>query len=247
MTDSHIHVGQYESIYTSPSDLLKFLDYVQVNYFAASSTTICTGNCQQALNEMLELNSISSGRLKPILWIRPGMLHNRIIEDYIDSDISWSCLKIHCGLDVEEWNNNRNEVLNSITSLASVLSVPLLIHTGESLGCYPSLFQDVIEKRPNVRFILAHGRPIDDSIVLLKKTPNTLVDTAFMPIEHIVKLCSEGLEDRVLWGTDYPIPRHYYPNADMGQYYMSLVEELRQSVSSIQFKKITEMNFSKVF
>ena len=38
--DSHIHVGQFRDIYTSPEELVSFLDKVGVEKFAVSSTSI---------------------------------------------------------------------------------------------------------------------------------------------------------------------------------------------------------------
>ncbi len=131
--------------------------------------------------------------------------------------------------------------------MASVLQMPLLIHTGEKEGCYPKLYEKVVSDFPNVTFILAHGRPINDTIELMKKYPNVWCDTAFMPTENIVKLCDEKLSNHVLWGTDYPIPQYYYPEKDLRTYYLDLAQKLVDSISQEDFELITHKNFEKLF
>lgn len=131
--------------------------------------------------------------------------------------------------------------------MASVLQIPLLIHTGEKEGCNPKLYEKPISDFPNVVFILAHGRPISDTIELMKKHSNVWVDTAFMLTEQIRQLCDEKLSDRVLWGTDYPIPKYYYPKKDMRTYYLDLVQKLKDSTSQEDFELITNKNFEKLF
>ena len=57
----------------------------------------------------------------------------------------------------------------------------------------------------------------------------------------------ENLSERVLWGSDYPIPKYYYPDMDMKTYYLDLVQKLKNSVSQEDFEKITHKNFEKLF
>ncbi len=72
---------------------------------------------------------------------------------------------------------------------------------------------------------------------------NVWADTAFVPIENVVKLCNEGFSDRILWGTDYPIPRYFYPEIDMKLYYKETLSALQKSVNQADFAKITSENF----
>ena len=96
-------------------------------------------------------------------------------------------------------------------------------------------------------FILAHGRPIGETLELMKKYSNVWADTAFMPIENIVKLCEEKLSERVLWGSDYPITKYYYPQADMKTYYIELIRQLKDTVNNEDFERITHENFDRLF
>lgn len=244
--DSHIHIGQFYDLYTSPTELKHFLDSVGVDCFAASSTTICEGDYDKVIAETKELANICGSRFLPVLWITQPMLKDGGLFKLMDSDIRWRCLKIHPQLHPTTWIDDSHE-MKWVVSMASVLQKPLLIHTGEKEGCFPKLYEKTISDFPNVVFVLAHGRPISDTLELMKKYPNVWCDTAFMPTENIVKLCDEKMSNRVLWGTDYPIPKYYYPKKDMRTYYLDLVQKLEDSISQEDFELITHKNFEKLF
>lgn len=244
--DAHIHLGQFYNQYTSPLELRTFLDSVKVDYFAASSTTTCDCNYAKIIDEITELKKLCGDRLFPILWVLPQMLKDGGLDLFLNSGIHWCCLKIHPQLHPTAWLDESQE-LQKVASLAGAMQVPLLIHTGEMEGCYPSLYEKAFRDYPNVVFILAHGRPIEETIEMMKKYSNVWTDTAFMPTENIVKLCEKQLTNRVLWGTDYPVPIYYYPDMDMKEYYNNLVKQLNDSVSYCDFEKITNTNFKKLF
>lgn len=94
----------------------------------------------------------------------------------------------------------------------------------------------------DVRIILAHGRPIDECISVVKECPNVLADTAFMPVKNIVKLKDKGLISRVLWGSDYPVMRYFY-DIPSEEYYIQRIEEVRQALTNEDFELITQKNF----
>ncbi len=246
LTDSHIHVGQFYHIYTSPDDLLRMMDNIGVNHFAASSTSICEGDYGKVLREMRELSGIAQGRLHAVLWIIPSMLTDGGLERFLNSGIDWECLKIHPQLNPGAWGESES-YLNEVTSLAKSMKIPLLIHTGEAEGCYPIQFQQAIADNPEILFILAHSRPLDQTINLMERYSNVWADTAFVPVDNIVKLCNAGLSSRVLWGTDYPIPKYYYENLDMTRHYTDIVEALQASICQEDFSKITYSNFAERF
>ena len=93
----------------------------------------------------------------------------------------------------------------------------------------------------------AHARPLEQTVTLMKAYQNVWGDTAFVSAENVVKLCDEGLSDRILWGTDYPIPRYFYPETDMKLYYEGLQQSLQKSVSQADYAKITSENFFRCY
>ena len=237
MTDHHTHIGQFYDLYTSPSELMCVMDAVGVEHFASSSTSICEGNYGKVLAEMSELVRIAGNRVLPVLWVLPKILLDSGLQRFLDSCIPWKILKIHPQLHPLSWHcGDRN--LQRVIQLAKRLQLPLLIHTGEFAGCYPSLFERAIRYNPSVTFILAHGRPLDETISLMQKYPNVLTDTAFMPVEHIAKLCHFGLAHRILWGTDVPIQRYYSRKEDIVVYYKKRLCELQDVVSNEHYEII---------
>ena len=246
LIDSHIHVGQFYDMFFSPAELKNFLDSVGVESFAASSTSICEGKYNNVLAEIKGLRKLCCNRFFPVLWILPQMLNDGGLELFLNSGIQWRCLKIHPQLHPEAWLPDIKE-LGKVLSLANDLEVPFLIHTGEKEGCYPSLYEKAFSEHPNVTFILAHGRPIEETIEMMKEYPNVWCDTAFMPTENILKLCNEDFLNRVLWGSDYPIPRYYYPNIDMKEYYKNKLDSFKSNSTKEQFEQVTCVNAMKLF
>lgn len=242
MIDTHIHIGQFNKFYTSSESLLRFLDSADVDMFAVSSTTTCERNYDRVLREMRDLVNTAGNRVMPVLWVLPEMLEDNTIGTFLETGINWRILKIHPQISPAGSWSPTSEITTKLLTLARTMTVPILIHTGETVGCYPDLFEETITQNPDINFILAHGRPVDETIRIMEQCHNCWCDTAFMPTEHIVKLCRHGMTDRVLWGTDYPIPKYFYPEKDMVRYYKCLLSELKESVSKNDFIKITETN-----
>lgn len=244
--DAHIHVGRFYDIYTSPKNLVNFLDCMGVERFAVSSTTICEGNYEKVLKELKQLHNLTFDRMSPVLWILPQMFNDGGLEMCLDSDLVWRCLKIHPQLHPSGWSV-RGKNMKKLLQLAKTLDLPVLIHTGDFDYCHAGIYLSLAKRNPDTRFILAHGRPIDETICVMKACDNVYTDSAFMPIENVVKLCNVGLTDRVLWGTDYPIPKYYYRRKRMHKYYDSLISSLRDNVTESAFEKIINSNFISMF
>lgn len=244
--DAHIHVGQFRELYESPKELVAFLSSVGVSRFAVSSTTTCEENYRKVIDEFKQLLTIANDSCIPVLWVTPNMIRTWAVFSMFDKGIKWKCLKIHPKLHSTEWGNGSYNI-NFVASMASALRIPVLIHTGEIAGCYPFDFKEIISRRFDVTFILAHGRPITQTIDIMKEFPNVWCDTAFMPIENIGKLCEEKLSERVLWGTDYPISKYYYPQEDMKTYYLGLLQQLKSTINRDDYERITHQNFERLF
>lgn len=237
MTDFHTHLGQFYNIYTSPADLLRIMDDVGVDKFACSSTTICERNYRKVLNEMSELVQLAGNRVFPVLWIIPSMLHNGVLQRFLNSDIEWKMLKIHPQINPTEWQSGGNN-LQYVIKLAKKMNLPLLIHTGEQQGCYPSLFELDIRNNPEVTFVLAHGRPIQETIQLMLQYKNIWTDIAFMPKDNLKQLIDNGLSERILFGTDVPINKYFYPELNTKDFVKQHLDDLREATDDMQLKKI---------
>lgn len=244
--DAHIHVGQFRELYETPDELIAYLSSVGVTRFAVSSTTVCEEDYDKVLKEHQELKALALDNVYSVLWLTPQSLHNGGADKFLKSGIKWKCVKIHPWLSFGGWQEDNDDREMAI-AIARQLQVPLLIHTGETVGSFPKCFEGSIKKHKDVTFILAHGRPIGETLELMRKYPNVWADTAFMPIENIRTLCDEKLSDRVLWGSDYPITKYYSPNADIKEYYLDLIRQLKNTISDEDFERVTHTNFEKLF
>jgi len=127
------------------------------------------------------------------------------------------------------------------------MQVPILIHSGGDKKCDAGSYLRVIKKRPEQIFILAHGRPIDEAVSVLSQTHNSYVDTAFMPIEDIKLIVDNGFEEKILFGTDFPITNHNQQNLSDTDWYQNRISEIIDIIGIDKFKKISEDNFNKLF
>lgn len=239
--DSHIHVGQFREIYTSPEMLLDFLTTAKVDKFVVSSTSIWEEDYPKVLGELRALITMACDRVLPALWLTPNMLIARRQNEFIDSGILWRCVKIH---GCHPWTD---DLLEQAADIAEKLHVPVLMHTGGFEQCEAGVYLPLIECHPSVPFILGHARPIEQAITVMHRCKNAWADTAFVPTDNIITLVNEGFEERVLWGSDYPLPAYYNPQTDMQQYYHMLLQNLKQNLSEDVFRKITSQNFCRLF
>ena len=200
---------------------------VERYYFSSTST----GNIpfRYVRREIESLVDMSNGHAIPFLWVSPGMLrHSRDLRPYFFRDFAG--IKIH-GL--QGWN----------PSIAREKDLPVLLHTGEHEICRAGAYLRLCREFGDVRIILAHGRPLDECITVMKECPNVYADTAFMPVNNILILRNEGLIERVLWGTDFPVMRYFYdiPPED---YYRQKISEAINILGESDFTRITQENFN---
>lgn len=245
LIDSHIHVGQFFDKYIAPYDLFAFMKELGVDYYAVSSTTICEENYPKAVQELQELIAISGSRVLPTMWITPYGLEGNIAW-YLETDIKWKLLKIHPELHPNGWSpdgTNFHEVLD----ISRELSVPLLIHTGNAPYCHAGLFRKVIEDNSDVVFILAHGRPLKETISILEKCNNAYVDSAFMDVDSMLTCINSGFAKKLLWGTDMCIPLHFYPQVNLADYYRNKLDAFRRSCFIEDFNSVVFFNACRLF
>lgn len=244
LNDAHLHVGQFYDIYTAPADLLRYMDKVKIERAAISSTTICEEDYDKVLREMSELIESGSDRIVPVLWITATMLESEELCRFLDSKICWKAIKIHRQTG---WTMRFDEQIAPCLNVAKKLNIPIIFHTGEDYNCNAGSFENIIKQNTHQQFILAHSKPIDETQDILLKYPNVLCDTSFQTSYNIAKLVSLGLEDRILWGSDYPIPRYYYREADMTLYYSKEWHKLKSRIGDFCITKISVNNFLTIW
>ena len=143
----------------------------------------------------------------------------------IHSKIRWQGVKMHW-LAHKEWYHNR-KLLHNALELAHWLDVPVLFHTGDFKECKANVFKEVCTKYDHLTFVLAHGRPLNETKDVLANCSNAYLDTAFMPVDHVKELAEAGFAQRILYGTDAPINQLFYEDMSTAEYIKNNISEMR--------------------
>ena len=237
MIDNHVHIGWFTDGYHKPLDVFNSEKAAGISEISVSSTSTCAELYKLVVKEMKSLITVGGSNIHPILWLTPRMLKTYGIRYMLHSKIRWEGIKRHC-VSHREWFYNKKLTYQAI-NIARNLNVPVLLHTGEFKECRAAVFEPLIKSNTDINFVLAHGRPIMQTIDMLDKYSNCFVDTAFMPKEHIKLLLASGLEDKILFGTDAPIDLIYVKDLSVSKYIKEKLIELRSICSEEQFEKIT--------
>lgn len=242
MTDSHVHVGWFVNRYYSPYYVSKKLRKLGIESVAISSTSTCAEEYNLIIEEFTWLEKEWGNNLVPILWLTPQMIFGEGLESLLCSSIKWKVIKMHWDAHPEFYFSPY--LIQNVMNDKRLQGMPLLIHTGENKTCRASVFKDIIKNYPNRLFILAHGRPIQETSIILNNFPNAFADTAFMSEKDIIKLLAMGLANKILWGTDYPITEYY--NVSLRRFKNNL-KNIQKKISNKDYIDITQNNFSKIF
>ena len=236
MTDNHVHIGWFSDGYHSPVQVWSSLCDAGIDEIAVSSTSTCAELYKVVVREMRELKRLGSDKIHPILWLTPRMMRTWGLRYMLHSKIQWQGVKMHWFAH-REWCGNRKLVVQAI-DVASRLKVPMLLHTGDDKCCEASIFEPLCLENPDVIFILAHGRPLIQTIQVLSHCANTLVDTAFIPIEDVLTLVDKGFPNRIIFGSDAPINQLYYNGLSTIQYIKRQIDELKEQLTISDFEAI---------
>jgi predicted TIM-barrel fold metal-dependent hydrolase len=176
-------------------------------------------------DEAFEMVSAFGPGAHPFFWVTKEYYEKDPNLKVLNSGI-WEGVKIH---ELETpWVKKYPRSLNRILSLLEERDMPVQFHTGEDDGCYPREVLPFVEKHPRLRVDFAHCRPYKETVECLRRCPNLFTDTAFMPVEFYTDLIAAGVEDRVLFGTDFPIQCGFYEGA-LDCLYMSELEVARDA------------------
>lgn len=242
--DSHVHVGKFNGSYMSPTMVANTLSELGLKKWIVSSTSTIDNSFTFVLKELNELINHSSGRASAILWVTPEMV-------YFSKDLSFYLNKLHfIGFKIhpftEDWASNQKELVK-VFSIAEKIKFPILIHTGWTPESNASNFSSIISRFPNVNTILAHGRPIEQTIDVLNKNKNAYVDTAFMSMKDIRILDCAGFENKIIFGSDFPVDKFYYNRASLSKRYKNRIKHLIGSFGVRKFIKWSNENYEKIY
>lgn len=237
MIDNHVHIGWYSDGYHYPLDIWHAEQDAGIDDIVVSSTTTCAELYKLVVREMYELIKVGGSNIHPLLWVTPRMMKTWGIRYMLHSKIRWQGIKMHWGAH-REWFYNE-KLVKDVLKLARSKKLPILLHTGGAKECDAIVFKRICRDNEDITFILAHGRPIEQAIEVLKSCPNSYVDTAFMPQSSVVRLVEERLYDKIIFGTDVPVNAIYNNVETTSEYIKSCLKQLSEVLNHDQFISVT--------
>jgi len=242
--DSHVHVGKWsDGFHFTPADVSNNLSKLGLRKWAVSSTSTVDEDYEQVKSEFNALLVSSPEQVVPLLWVTPEMV-NRSEDFSLYSDIPFRGFKIHRY--ANEWDLTGRQI-KTLMGAARLKRIPVLIHTGWTPESEAGNFGGICNEFEDVRIILAHGRPLDQTIKVMGDNANIYVDTAYMTEEDIGELSQTLGNDRILFGTDFPLDEYFYPDESIMERYKKRVNTLVAMFGEDVFLTWANRNFDKVF
>ena len=231
--DNHVHFGWYSDGYHSPLNVWSNLKNIGIEKFVVTSTSTCAELYTNVRTEIQQFISLAGKKeVAPVLWITPSLLKKKKRLKTVLQQTDWRGVKMHWWAHPEFYFNNR--LVNDALAIAKDHG-KMLIHTGDSKYCNALIYNEMCKNNPDIKIVLAHSRPVDEAIFVLKNNENAFIDSSFMNFEDIKKVYFNDLGKKILYGSDYPITRIYY-NDDFGKDYLrkqiKLIAELDSSILS---------------
>lgn len=235
MKDWHIHIGQYFDEYYDFHDVFHILKSNGVMECVLSYLTPKFDNVHNATNfynsvvqEIKEARNYANKialKANILYWADPLILETNSLEK-IFSELEYNGIALHPLL--HNWTTYYPQLLTKMFKFAQERNLPIFIHTGISESDEPLQFESWFYNFPDAEVHLAHCKDSKAIIHLFKKFNNIYGDTAFCPFDSYAEICKAGFENRMLFGSDFPISHYYtthYSNKNISlekQYTMDL-------------------------
>ena len=240
MTDYHIHFGQFYECYYHAADVLNTILEAGVDKCYYSSTSSCIENIWYSRVEREIENVVkdfSPAEMQPLLWYVPDYIHQELRVEKAFAALPYKGFKLHSG--AHHWdlkNTQQLDCLHSLFDFSDRFSLPVLIHTGENELEKPNYFERFFAEYQNADIILAHCRPVADTIRMFEKYPRVKGDTSFVSQENLATLTNSGFASRLLFGTDFPIT-HYFNSENKAYSLEELQKQYKRDIQQTKDKK----------
>jgi hypothetical protein len=239
MTDSHIHIGQFEDVFYEPLEIANIILSAGMEGFSFSSTSSCIkdveySTVEKEISGMLTNMPYSSETILPYFWYIPGYIKQGVTIKGAAEIIPYRGIKLHPYS--QDWDFENRSHLNGLHTLfthAVLNNLPVLVHTGHSGKDSADRFEQFFSEYTSVKFTLAHCRPLDTTIKMLERYPNVYCDTAFVPAEDIQTIIHHGFKEKIIFGSDFPITHFWqtkYPQEEKNPA-ITLEEQYKQDIT----------------
>ncbi len=236
--DCHVHYGKFRDDYYRPEDLVTYFGALGIDKVGIMPTGIA-GEADFTVDQKI-MGSLPPERFVPYLWVSPEMVDaDPTLNTY--NTLNYKVIKIHAYAR-KDWDAKPDKI-RTVIQAAYIKGVPVMFHTGGWRGSNAIQFYKFCREFPEVDFILAHGKPISQTLTVLRGAKNAYVDNSFMDIESIKMICDAGLSSRILFGTDFPIMKTFWPEINLINWYKNNIMELIQIFGEKDFMVWANENF----
>ncbi len=166
-----------------------------------------------------------------LAWLDPLVIKSGITPEKITNDFDYAGFALHPVL--HDWTGSEAALRDDVFHFCKNDSFPIFIHTGVSSNDNPLNFEPWFQKFPEVPVRLAHCKEPDPLITLFSKYKNLTGDTAFCPRDSYAAICKAGLQDRMYFGSDFPIT-HWYEKMH------NTPETVSEAELTVHYKKLLE-------
>jgi predicted TIM-barrel fold metal-dependent hydrolase len=215
MTDNHVHIGQFYENYYEPLDVMRIVFDAGIEGVFFSSTTSAKEAVRYGEVEN-EMESVFVGlgnlveKVRALCWYIPDYAKQGVTVKAALESLPYSGIKIHPR--ANSWDlsdTNMVEIANALFDYADCHELPVLIHTGYDDIDRADKFERFFAEYHRAKITLAHCRPLDTAIEMLRRYKNVFCDTAFVPLSDIQRITDAGFAARILTGSDFPVT-HYF-------------------------------------
>ena len=237
--DVHIHFGEYKGHFFAPESINETLTFCGVHRFSVmlfpNKLNLNTERDKWLNTKILEQNS----SVDLLLVVSPELL---MVDDNLSilDTLPYKMIKLHGAL--HSWHPN-GKAIRKVFQIAKGKHIPIMLHTGGREKSDAGSYLNICADFPEVRVILAHSRPFDETLKVMKMCPNVWADTSFLPIEKVKLFDREGLIDRVLFGTDFPIATYFSNETNPQTWYDKTISKMMAALGVGTFKIISNVNY----
>jgi predicted TIM-barrel fold metal-dependent hydrolase len=193
----------------TPRNLLKEMDDNRVTHSVILAIEMNLGALSKNSNTYMEASQ-KYPRLIPFVSVHPNdALMERKVRKFHRQGAKG--MKIHPPMQFILANNKK---CMKLTKLCGELGLPVLFHSGASDiqprfqddYCRIEHLKEPVAAQPDTTFILAHGGIYfwKELIELAKANQNVWIELSGQPPANIREMIDAGLEDRMLYGSDWP-------------------------------------------
>jgi len=212
--DQHVHVGLRPTRSTTasssylPDELIANMDAngvdMVVAFPKANPHTDYRVENERIITSMKEhpTRIVAFARINPYFGAKAAA----DIREYVAMGVRG--IKLHPLRDFSGNRVNDPELMFPLIEAAQEANLLVLVHSGQSWNCSPSLIADLARNFPRTNFVMAHSAGFEghqEAIAVARHQDNLYVDTASNGYPDITSNVVRALgAERVLYGSDHP-------------------------------------------